>query len=283
MRRLAVALATLLAVPAVAAAQGDCFPGPHSNEARALASFSVPLAFSPAGAPELRPAFRVGVEAASVPGVGPATATPTVCRPGKGPENTDLLPVLPRPRVTLPIPGGLALQVSWIPPVRVNGVRGNLFGLSLGKSIGRPDGIVFALRGHATFGSVRAPITCDDKALADPSSECSGGQRSDDRFRPNIVGADLAFAFPLARGRLRPYAGGGYTRLRPRFQVHFVNQFGELDQRRVEVNLERVTVFGGATWSVTPSLGVTGELYAVPADGVSGRVVFRAAVGRYPR
>jgi hypothetical protein len=61
--------------------------------------------------------------------------------------------------------------------------------------------------------------------------------------------------------------------------VHFVNRFGELDNRRVKVNLERVVVFGGATWAVTPRLGVTGELYAVPADGVSGRVVVRVAVG----
>lgn len=280
MRRVAVVIAAVLAIPAVAAAQGDCFPGTRSNEARTLANFAVPLAFSPGGAPELRPQLRIGVEAASVPGVSPATATPTVCRPGKGPENTDLLPVLPRPRLTLPVPGGVALQLSWIPPVRVNGIRANLFGVSVAKSFGRQDGILLALRGHATFGSVRAPITCDDKALADPSSECSGGQRSDDRLRPNIYGADVAFGFPLARGRLHPYLGGGYTRLRPRFQVHFVNQAGDLDQRRVEVNLERVTVFGGATWSVTPGFGLTGELYAAPADGVSGRVVFQLAVGR---
>src|SRR5439155_1074911 len=158
------------------------------------------------------------------------------------------------------------------PPLRVGGVRANLFGVSVDKRFGRRNGVVLALRGHATFGSVRAPITCDDDALADPASECFGGRRSDDRFRPNIFGADLTAGAPLAQGRLRPYLGIGYTRLRPRFQVHFVNQLGVLDQRRVEVNLERLAVFGGATWAVTPRLGVTGELYAVPADGVSGRV-----------
>jgi len=277
MRSVAVTLATLLGLPAAAAAQGDCFPGSNSNEARTLASFSVPLAFSPAGAPELVPELRVAVEAASIPGVDRVTATPTVCRPGKGPENTNLLPVFPRPRLVLPMPGGLGLELSWIPPLRVRGVRANLFGLSVERSVGRPNGVVLALRGHATFGSIRAPITCAEDALADPSSECFGGQRSDDRFRPNILGADLRFGVPLAQGRLRPYAGIGYSRLRPRFQVHFVNQFGELDSRRVEVNLERVAVFGGATWAVGPRLGVTGELYAVPADGMSGRVVVRVS------
>jgi hypothetical protein len=280
MRRAGVALAALLGLPAAAAAQGDCFPGAGSNEARTLALFSVPLTFSPAGAPEREPGLRFGIETASIPAVDRATSTPTICRPGKGPENTSLLPVVPRPRLALPMPGGLGLEVSWIPPVRVGGVRANLFAVSVGKSVGRPDGIVLALRGHATFGTVRAPITCDDDALADSSSECFGGRRSDDRFRPNLLGADLTLGFPMAQGRLRPYAGIGYTRLRPRFQVHFVNRFGELDQRRVEVDLERVATFGGATWAVTPMLGITGELYAVPADAVSGRVVVRVSLGR---
>jgi hypothetical protein len=279
MRHTAVALATMLGLPAAAAAQGDCFPGPSSNEARTLAIFSVPLAFSPAGAPELLQSFRIGVEAATLPGVDRATATPTICRPGKGPENTDLMPVFPRPRLALPLPGGFALQASWVPPVRVNGVRGNLFGISVGKSFGRLNGIVLALRGHATFGSIRAPITCDDKALADPSSECFGGERSDDRFRPNILGADVTIGMPVAHGRLRPYAGTGYNRLHPRFQVHFINQFGSLDNRRVEVDLQRLAVFGGATWAATPRLELIGELYAVPADAVTGRLIMRAAVG----
>lgn len=275
-RLLVVTFTSLLGLPAGLAAQ-DCFPGPHSNEARTLASFLVPLAFSPAAAPEPAPRLGIAVEASSVPGVDRVTATPTTCRPGKGPEHTDLTPLYPRPRLLLPIPGGLGLELSWIPPLRVNGVRANLFGLSLEKSFGRPDGVLFALRGHTTFGSLHAPVTCDNEALADPSSECFGGERSDDRFSPNILGVDLRLGGPLARGRLRPYAGVGYSRLRPRFQVHFVNRFGELDQRRVEVDLQRVTVFGGATWALGPRLGLTGELYAAPVDGMSGRVVVRVS------
>ncbi len=274
-----MALGLVVGLPAAAAAQGDCFPGKNSNEAKTLAIFSVPLAFSPAGAPDLFPGLRVGLEAASLPNIEGATATPTICRPGKGPENTDLLFALPRPRITAPLPLGLALQASWVPPVRVRGVKANLFGLSVGKSFGHFEGTVIALRVHATFGSVRAPITCADDALADPASECFGGQRSDDQLRPNILGADATIGWSVAQGRFRPYAGTGYNRLRPRFQVNFTNQFGELDDRRVEVNLDRLVVFGGATWAATPRLGVSGELYAAPEDAVTGRLVVRAAVG----
>jgi hypothetical protein len=61
--------------------------------------------------------------------------------------------------------------------------------------------------------------------------------------------------------------------------VHFINQFGALDDRRVEVDLQRLAFFGGATWAATPRLQVIGELYAVPADAVTGRLIMRALVG----
>jgi hypothetical protein len=274
-----VLLALLLGWSTSAAAQGDCFPGPGSNEAKTMAIFAVPLAFSRAGAPDLLPGFKAGLELAYLPRVSDAIATPTFCRPGKGPEHTNLLFGLPRPRIGMPLPFGLALQASWVPPVRLNGVKANLFGISVEKAFGQLDGFVAAIRAHATFGSVSGPITCDDDALADPASECFGGTRSDDRLRPNILGLDLAVGGSLADGRLRPYGGLGYNRLQPRFQVNFTNQFGELDNRRVEVDLDRLAMFAGATWELTERLGLTGELYAAPTDAVTGRVIVRRGIG----
>jgi hypothetical protein len=280
MKRAAILLlAVVIGRPSLSAAQGDCFPGPESNEAKTMATFAVPLAFSRGSAPDLFPGFKAGLELASLPRVSDATSTPTICRPGKGPEHTNLLFGLPRPRFGMPLPFGLTLQASWVPPIRVNGVKANLFGFSLEKAFGRYDGLVASVRAHATFGSVRAPITCDDRALEDAASECLGGTRSDDRLSPNIMGLDFAVGGSLADGRLRPYGGAGYNRLQPRFQVNFTNQFGELDDRRVEVNLNRMVVFGGATWALTERLGVTGELYAAPADAVTARVILRTAVG----
>jgi hypothetical protein len=241
--------------------------------------FSVPMAFSPAAPPGAARRITLGLEAARVPTVDPAIATPTICRPGKGPENTDLLPGLARPRIGVPLPYGLALEASWIPPVRVNGVKANVIGLALAKSIGQVDGITAAIRAHATFGAVRAPVTCDQSAIGDPVSECFHGQVSDDRFSPMIAGLDATVGWAMAGGRLRPYLGSGYSHLAPRFQVNFTNQFGSLDTTRVEVDLDRVVFFGGAAWQVSDRLAVTGELYAVAADATTARLVVRRAFG----
>lgn len=261
------------------AAQSACQPPASSNEAKALATFSVPLAFSAAAPPDVLPGFTVGLEGAYLPRVDPETATPTFCRPGKGPENANILPAIPRPRISVPLPLGLALQASWVPPLRVAGVKANLFGISLARSFGSRDGLAIGIHAHATFGSIQGPITCDDAALGDPTSECFGGTRSDDRYSPNIVGADVSLGWAMAGGRLRPFIGGGYNRLQPRFQVNFTNQFGDVDRTRVEVDLDRGVIFGGALWRLSDRLGVVGEFYAAPADAVTWRVVVRHAVG----
>jgi hypothetical protein len=244
-----------------------------------MAIFAVPLAFGRGSAPELYPGFNAGLELSYIPRVSDAIATPTVCRPGKGAENTDLLFAIPRPRVGMPLPLGLTLQASWVPPIRVNGVKANLFGISLEKAFGSLDGLVAAVRAHATFGSVHAPITCADRELDDPTTECFRGTRSDDRLSPNIMGLDVAVGGSLAGGRLRPYGGAGYNRLQPRFQVNFTDQGGVLDDRRVEVDLDRLVLFGGATWQAGTRLSITGEMYSAPADALTGRVIVRTAVG----
>jgi len=142
---------------------------------------------------------------------------------------------------------------------------------------------VAAIRAHGTFGSIRGPITCDAAALAEATSECFQGTRSDDKYSPNIFGADFSLGWTMAGGRLRPYLGGGYNRLEPRFQVNFTNQFGMVDNTRIEVNLNRGVVFGGATWQLADRLGVAAEVYAVPADAVTARLVVRTAIGRAAR
>jgi len=202
------------------------------------------------------------------------TATPTECRPGKGPENTDLLPALFRPRVAVRLGGGVLLDASWIPPVRINGVKSNLFSAALGWSgaIGRT--LTLGARAHGTFGEVNAPITCPEEALQDPASECFEGTESDDSYKPNIFGADVRLGLGKAESKVHPYAGLGYNRLQPRFQVNFTNSAGDLDDRKVTVDMNRLAVFGGLSWKLGQSLGLAGEVYSTPSDAVTVRIAF---------
>lgn len=258
-------------------AQPDCFPPPTANESRALALASLPLVFSAVEAPGAAGAsdgrVRLGVELTYLPRPGDAIATPTLCRPGKGPENATPIPVLPRPRLAVRLPWAVVAEASWVPPLEVSGVKSNLFGLALGRELALGRAAVVRLRGHATLGSVEAPVTCPAEALDDEGNECFGGQRSRDRLSPNLAGVEAALGWAFAAGRLRPYAGAGYTWLRPRFRVNFTNRVGETDRSRVEVDLERVALFGGLSWRARDALLLSGELYGTTEDGVTTRVL----------
>jgi hypothetical protein len=264
------------------AAQTPCFPGKHSNEAKTMAIFAVPLAFAGAGVPSASASrLQLGFELSYLPNVDPATATATICQPGKGPENTDLLLAVPRPRVSLRLGSGFSIEGSWVPPIRINQVQANLFGVAVSWDHPlKQELLALRVRAHGTFGRINAPITCDDAALRDPNSLCFQGTRSDDRFRPNIIGTDVALYWSLAHRSVLPYFGVGYSRLMPRFQVGFTDALGTTDNRRIEVDLDRMVVYGGITWMASSRLGLSGELYSAPSDAVTGRVAIRVGVGR---
>jgi hypothetical protein len=281
MRTVAVTLLLLTLAALPLCAQSVCRPPDNSNEANTLAAMSVPIAFAPLDAPRpARPgAVQVALEGTYIPQIDPVTRTPTICRPGKGPEQTQLLGAFPRPRLLIGLPGGLLFEAAWVPPVRINGVKANLgsAALSRGFPIGRGSA-VFGVRAHATFGVVNAPITCPADQLANPVSECFQGTESDDHYRPNIFGAEGTLGWTMAGGQFHPYIGGGVNVLHPRFQVNFVNRFGDLDNTLVEVNLTRGVVFGGLAWRVAPAWGVSAEIYAQPGDAVTGRLALGYAI-----
>ncbi|HTS88910.1 MAG TPA: hypothetical protein VMG41_10500 [Gemmatimonadales bacterium] len=273
--------ALALAGAAPLAAQGDCFPPASSREAKVFAVLSVPLSFTGGGAPLAPGRFGVdaGLEASYLPHIDTATATPTICRPGKGPENVNILPGFLRPRIALGLPGQLVLEAAWIPPVRLNGAKANLVGLALSRII--PAGALrLALRADITIGVIHAPVTCDAGALRDPTSECFQGTLSDDTYRPNIFQTEFAAARSLSSGRLTVYGAVGYAHLAPRFQVNFTNQFGSTDRRKVEVDLDRLTLGGGGTLLIGRRTSVSGEVYSAPADAVTGRLIVRTSLNR---
>lgn len=271
------ALLSLASVAAAAPAQtGICEPAKDSHEANTFAILSVPVAFTGARAPAAAHGVSIGLEVASLPTVDAVDATPTACRPGKGPEDAHPIAGIVRPRITVAV-HGFVLEASWIPPVTVNEVKANLVGLAIARPIVLAPGWYLGLRVHAVLGSLNAPVTCDDAALRDATSECFGGTRSNDRWQPGVFGAEAVVG--AGRSRVRPYLGVGYTMLRPRFQVDFTNAAGSTDNTQVNVDLERIALFGGVMWRVGRS-SITAEAYGTPADAVTARLVVRTLLSR---
>ena len=282
--RVLFATAVLVAGLSGVAAGQTCEPAKDSHEADLFAHFSVPLAFSVAQGPRVaRPGtVTISLEGTYLPDVDDETATPTTCRPGKGPENVNLVPGFVRPRLAFALANGTYLEISWVPPITINDVKPNLWGFALGRTVPIGKSTLMTGRVHATIGSIYAPFVCSESDLDDPANaDCFGGLVSNDRYQPNIFGVELALGWNWGGGKFRPYIGGGYNILHPRFQVDHTDNTGFRDRQKVEVNLSRFAFMGGATWNLSQAFSVSGEVYTVPKDAVTGRLVLGYSIGKW--
>lgn len=250
-----------------------------SNEARLLAFYSAPIAFSPASAPEYSTPWtiRLGGEGGPVPTPDPAIQVSSACHTKKS-ENTRLSPFFGRPRLTLTLPEGFAVEASYLPPIEIREAEPNLGSAALSwmrRIRMAPTGNATAvmLRLHGTVGHVRGPITCPRKALqqTDPLGSCFGTQQSVDTFRPTMSGIEGILSTAAWDGRLAFYAGAGENFLRPRFQVGFVDSFGNADSTLIVVNLNRMTMFAGVTAEISSAIDLSAQAYGVREDGVTFR------------
>lgn len=283
MRHLPAAAAVLVAatlVPAGLAAQ--CRPPSGSHEARLLAFYSVPIAFAPDVAAVSGPAgsVRLALEGALVPTASASLQHTEFCYTGRA-EHTGLTPLFGRPRLSAVLPGGVGVEVSYLPPVTVASATPDL--ASAAAWITRPAaaGILLTVRAHATRGTVRGPITCPAPALqqGDPSAPCYGTRPSSDTFRPDMFGADIV-ATRRVGVRARLGAGLGLVALRPRFRVGFADLLGGTDRTSIAVNLRRATAMLSASLAVTPRCDVAGQAYAFVGDAVTARVFAGCRIAR---
>jgi hypothetical protein len=240
----------------------------------------MPVSFSPASAPEhARPwTLRLGGEAGLVPDPDTAIQQSGVCFVKKT-EHTRLSPFFARPRLTLTLPRGFALEASYLPPVDFHHAEANLASAALSwtkrlRMAPTGNATDIMLRAHGTLGQVKGSITCPQHALqqTDPMQACYGTSPSHDTFKPRMLGVEGIVSTAAWDGRLAFYAGVGGNFLRPRFQVGFDNLQGFVDSTVIAVDLNRVAMFAGVSAQVSSTVDLSAQVYGVREDGVTFRV-----------
>ena len=271
----AIALGVSLGTSAVGA---QCRPPADSHEARLLAFYEAPLAFSMSGAPERAApgSLRVGGEAVPVPSPRPELQHPSYCYQYTT-NNTRLAPLFGRPRLTVGLPGAFALEASYLPPITVGAARATIGSVALARTAAAPFSggrLDLTLRVHATAGAVQGAITCPRRnlQLTDQGAPCYGTEQSRDTFHPTAYGSEFAFGTHDSGRRIAVYAGAGLSALRPGFRAGFTDALGHVDNTTVNVALTRATLFGGATVRASANLALAAQIYAVPADVTTVRL-----------
>lgn len=270
----------LTCVVSASASAAECRVPKNSNEAKLLAFYSAPIAFSPASAPEhaLAWTLRIGGEAGVIREPSQAIRQSSECFTKKS-EDTRLSPLFGRPRLTLSLPAGFAIEASYLPPIRIGDATPNLGSAAVSwtkrlrmASTGNSTDLMF--RVHGTAGEVRGPITCPRSALqqTDAARPCFGTNPSRDTFKPTMAGYEGVVSTAAWDGRIAFYAGGGQNFLRPRFHVGFTDAAGVVDNTLIAVDLTRITMFAGLTAEVSSTFDISGQAYGVREDGVNFRL-----------
>ena len=278
-----VVLAALAGVVAPAT-HAQCLPGPERNEAKLLAFYSTPIAFSALEAPRRESAWHVEIsaEVSPVPTADPSIEHASECYTASAKQHSRLTSVFARPRLLVSLPLGLAAEASYIPPVQVGDAHPHLASFALSETaplrgFGPFRSAAVMLRAQGTIGHVTGPVTCATGSLqqSDPEGPCYGDQPSDDRFEPTMYGLEGVVGAQSRGGRFEFFAGSGVSWLRPRFVVGFTDLNGITDHTRIEVNLQRCPVLRGATLTLPASFALPRAVYSVPRDVTTWRLADR--------
>lgn len=247
------------------------------DRGKLISYYSAALTFSPGRAPLVASPGTVtaAVELSLIPPLSESQR-----RVGDKPEGTNLTPLFPRPRAAVALPGGVVLEGSWIPPIKVFDVEANLASGALSRPFHAGGALTLTPRLAATAGTVKGAITCyTDLGSGTPDQReyyayICNGRPSDDHYEPRHLMAELVAARPFRGSPLVPYAGLGVRRDHSRFDVGVLQSDGTRDTEHpiLELRATRGYAFGGATWTVARRLGASGELFYAPGSVLTVRV-----------
>jgi hypothetical protein len=280
-RRIAVVCGTVAALalwPGAAGAQARVVESVNwkSDEGLLIAYYSAAIAFSPVAAPRAGApwATDAGLELSYIPELSEAQRSGNFQKT----ESTNLVPVLPRPRALVALPGEVTLEASWVPPIKAFDVTANLFSVALARPT-QVGAVMLTPRVSGQTGYVTGPITCSTDLKTRSENDAiyytyvCHDVESEDRFEPRVVSGELVASRSVGRaagGAIVPYVGGGIRTERTRFKVGVRNADGSTDPNHpiFELRLTRGYGFAGATWlaGATGRTAVSTELFYAPGS-----------------
>jgi hypothetical protein len=271
-------LLSLAATPLTA----QCKVAIGSHEGQLLSFHTVPMVFSfPMIWSKLSPgSVRFGVEGDYLPKPNAELQETSLCYVRKQ-ENTSLSQVFGRPRLTVGLPYGFAIEGSYLPEVHVSQAKASSAGIALSYELSVSkvpgfDGGDLIFRAHWSTGAVHGPITCssDELQTTSPTTPCYATQPSNDTFHPVSSGLELVFAATPRVHKLGVYAGIGADRIESRFQVGFTDVNGRTDSTRVQLKTPLLAgaLLAGASMRHTSHLETGFQVYSVPGHSTTFRV-----------
>ena len=216
----------------------------YVTSASLATGFGVPRAMKPGS-------LEIGFEASSLPSLSKAERT--VGFNGTKEENINRSPLFGRPRLLVGLPAKLSLDLGWVPPVELDGVKPNLISMGLGRPLYESSRWRLGARLNALFGTVEGDITCSaDEAAAGPDPSLNPFRceaPSNDELTIESYGLEINASLVLAGSNFEPYAALAVTEMDLEFQ---------LDARWAGLVDRTLQKTDGSTWYATAGFQYTG-------------------------
>jgi hypothetical protein len=185
-------------------------------------------------------------------------------------ENMNRLEIIPRPRVRIGVGWETTLDMSYIPPVEIEGIEPNIFALALERPLGEWCGWTLGARIYGQVGEVEGDITCEDGVSdippGSPGNEFGCEGTSSDEITVNYAGVALLGGFALPDDLGGDFHFGVYaTYMDLEFQVDAVT-YGERDLTRQVTDGWVYAFTAGYSRDVSEDCRLAVEVFYSPLD-----------------
>jgi hypothetical protein len=185
-------------------------------------------------------------------------------------EDLNRLDAIPRPRVIVGLGRKVSLDLSYVPPIEVEGLEPNLFSAAVERPVWRSGNWVLGVRAYGQIGTVKGDITCpaDEAAISpgEPGNEFGCEEPSSDEVTLNYAGVGLTGGYWLGdTGGSAVHFGAFANFMDLEFQVDALT-FGLRDRNLLVTDGWTYSVTGGFSFRLGSPTRLAFEAFYSPLD-----------------
>jgi hypothetical protein len=261
---LAIVFANLLLGPSGVPALAQSLEGTEEiafdrPESWAMKFYTSVTLFTGMGVPDKmgKGAFDLGFEGGFVPQLSEDQRR--VGFEGTKVEDLNRTSFIGRVRGRIGLSENYSLELGYIPPIEMNGVKANVFSAAIGRPFQAGESFRLGIRGYGQIGTIEGDITCSADEVENGPNPFECEEPSNDEETQRVLGVEITGGY-VSESPLRPYFGVGLNYMDLEFQVD-ARYSGVEDHTLLVTNGGTVSLAGGLEVAANENWRFTGELF----------------------
>jgi hypothetical protein len=239
------------------------------TEAWAMKYFNSVSLLTGLGPPRAREpwSFEIGLELDAIPRLDEDQRR--VGFGGAKVEDLNRMPAFFRPRLTIGLPAKWSLDVAYVPPLEVRGVKSHLLAIGLERPVYSTGPWTLGVRLYGQIGEIESDFTCSAEEASHPPGPpdniwgCEAP--SQDKVTLNYLGAAFTGGYRYRKTDFHWGLAANYMDME--FQVDALT-FGLIDRSLLLADGWTWSLNGGASWSLGRRISLAVELFYSPLSVV---------------